>query len=978
MVAALFSIEHLLPALQQAPEQQQTTLILTPNSRLRNKIQQAYSQYCRDQGKRVGYSPRVFSLAEWADELWQQLLDQAYPGCTSAIASQHQRIYLWQQVIKRSELGEALLRAEQLADNADSAYRNLELWQLGLTDVETTADLDAEAFINWSQEFQQLLQEHNLITLENAYHVLIEALQQGHLAREQQIILQSFDDIPPLHRALLNAAAEELHETATPEKANNLVRRVEATNFEAEIRWAAQWSRDCLQQDPNAVIGIIVPNLGQCRDLVERCFTEVFESRALLPETDRYTLPFNFSAGIPLGSTPLVYDTLKLLQLNSSRWEVEPLCDLLHSPFWGDSEAQLPLRTFLSQQLRRLGKLQLSTADLRYYAEQLATKLAAESLPDSNHNLATCLQQVETLRRQALRQNSASGWADLFQQQLAALQWPGNRRLDSNEYQQVNQWYQLLARFSELDATGCRLTLHDALKELQNLATRTHFQAQTPDSPIQILGSLEGAGLTFTHCWVMGLHRRDWPPVPTPNPLLPLDLQRQYNLPHASVERELDFAEALTAGYRGCAEEVVFSSPAFDGETPLYPSTLIADLPLYAQEHQPNTKEHQPITKEHQPHTKEHQPAIAESAPESEEAPKPPTGDTLADYYQRLIASAPPLTLVDCREGPGLTATSQETTTPTVGGSAILQMQATCPFNAFAAFRLGAREEREASFGLSAIERGVILHDALANIWNILKDSQTLQQTAPETLAQLIEEAVSAALAPWQQRRAGEMSPFYCQLEQERLQSLIARWLELEQERPAFNVVCVEKSMLVEFNGLQLNLRIDRIDQLENGQLLLIDYKTGTPKVNRWQGERPDEPQLPLYALCLPQTEDVAAVSFAQVNIKEVKFAGLGELPADGGISGILPSNQVRGLQLPPEWDAVKDYWGNALQNLTREFCQGYAAVDFKDINARRYSEAYTPLNRHLEQMTLAEFIAQRQSTPSAATASNTAAREQH
>jgi len=951
MVAALFSLDHLLSALDPAQEQQQPTLILTPNSRLRNKIQQAYSQHCHSRGSQVGYSPRVFSLAEWADELWQQLLDEAYPRCTRAIANQHQRTYLWQQLIKRSELGAELLRAEQLAVSADAAYRNLELWQLDLTDVEPTDDLDAEVFVNWCRQFRQLLQEHNLITLENAYQVLIDAIKQGHAVRESRIILQSFDDIPPLHRALLETAALQLVEAATPKKANSRVKRVEAADFESEIRWAALWSRDCLQLNPDAVIGIIVPNLGQCRDQVERCFTEIFEPRALLPETSRYTLPFNFSAGIPLGSTPLIYDTLQLLRLNSPRWEVEPLCDLLHSPFWGDSEAQLPLRTLLSQHLRNLGKLQLSTTDLRYFAEQLAEKLGEESTPTSHYNLAACLQQVETLRRQALRQNSARGWAELFQQQLAALQWPGKRRLDSNEYQQVNQWYQLLARFSELDATGCRLPLHEALKELQNLATSTHFQAQTPDSPIQILGSLEGAGLTFTHCWVMGLHRRDWPPIPTPNPLLPLDLQRQHNMPHASVERELEFAEALTSGYRGCAEEVIFSSPAFDGETPLYPSTLIADLTLAATAYQPS---------------------VSASALQAGVPANAGTGDTLTDYYRQLVAKAPPLTLVDCHEGPALLTATAEDTTPTAGGSAILQMQAACPFNAFAAFRLGAREDREASFGLSAIERGVILHDSLANIWNSLKDSQTLQQTAPEALAQLIEGAVSAALAPWQQRRASEITPFYCQLEQQRLQLLISRWLELEQQRPAFSVVCVEKSMLVDFYGLQLNLRVDRIDQLEDGQLLLIDYKTGSPKVNRWQGERPDEPQLPLYALCLSESREVAAVSFAQVNIKDVKFAGLGELPADTAIEGIQPVNQVRGLQLPPEWNAVKEYWGHALQNLTREFCEGYAAVDYKDVNARRYSEAYTPLNRHLEQLAVAEFIRQRQPSQTSTAAPHT------
>ena len=44
--------------------------------------------------------------------------------------------------------------------------------------------------------------------------------------------------------------------------------------------------------------------------------------------------------------------------------------------------------------------------------------------------------------------------------------------------------------------------------------------------------------------------------------------------------------------------------------------------------------------------------------------------------------------------------------------------------------------------------------------------------------------------------------------------------------------------------GLELNGRIDRMDELESGGHALIDYKTGNPTPNDWQGERPEDPQL--------------------------------------------------------------------------------------------------------------------------------------
>src|SRR5690606_33929634 len=114
------------------------------------------------------------------------------------------------------------------------------------------------------------------------------------------------------------------------------VARVEAATEDTEIRAAALWGQAILARNPHAVIGIIVPNLGQTRPQVERIFTEVFEPLAALPQTPRYTLPFNFSAGIPLASTPLVQTALNLLNLNRPTLELESLCSLLHSPFFGD------------------------------------------------------------------------------------------------------------------------------------------------------------------------------------------------------------------------------------------------------------------------------------------------------------------------------------------------------------------------------------------------------------------------------------------------------------------------------------------------------------------------------------------------------------------------------------------------------------------------------------------------------------------
>lgn len=889
MLAALFNIEALREPLAS------NDLVLTANNRLRNHMLRAFSL---QQMRKVWQPPAIAPLHHWINDCWAQLQDQAHPQTAVLIASALQRQLLWEQIILASDTGQELLQAEDLATSADAALRNLQLWRLNTQQLNVDDNTNTASFKIWLKRFEETLQSRGLITIETAQEILLQAFQQGELPRCERLYLYGFDDLPPLHRELLNAASITTIELQGITPATPQVTRTEVTTDHEEIRTAALWSQTQLTQNPRAVIGIIVPNLGQCRAQVERIFTEVFEPLAALPQTPRYTLPFNFSAGIPLATTPLIQSALNLLNLNRKSWELEPLCALLQSPFFSDADNELVVRSPLCERLRKLGQFNISASDLHYHSQKVCTGLGQTK----SDNLAARILTLENDRRAITGQHSASYWVTLFQRQLQQLGWPGTRRLDSQEYQQVKLWYQLLEDFCTLDGANLLFDLHHALKHLRKLAGTTPFQAQTPDSPIQILGALEGASLQFTHCWVMGLNHRQWPPAPAPNPLLPISLQRQHNMPHASAERELVFARALTENYRACAEHVVLSSAHSDGDNELRPSALIRDLPLTPVEAL----------------LMDDQSVLLQSA---------------AQKNYTAIAASQTLELVHCASGPALVVGDA----PVRGGSNLFKYQAACPFNAFAQLRLGARKIDDPVPGFSPMERGTILHDALAAVWRKLGNSQALFALSDENLHALLTSAIAEAIQPLQQKRLRELGSFYCQLEHERLLQLLTAWLENEKTRPAFSVVAIEEEQAILFAGLILKLRIDRIDQLDNNRLLLIDYKTGLPKAKSWLGERPDEPQLPLYAVS--HNAPVAAIAFAQINAKAITWIGTGEL----GVyhEGINPP--------PQDWNLQLDEWRNHLQRLAQDFIAGDARVDFKDKGAEQYAEDLLPLNRLAE-----------------------------
>jgi RecB family exonuclease len=129
--------------------------------------------------------------------------------------------------------------------------------------------------------------------------------------------------------------------------------------------------------------------------------------------------------------------------------------------------------------------------------------------------------------------------------------------------------------------------------------------------------------------------------------------------------------------------------------------------------------------------------------------------------------------------------------------------------------------------------------------------------------------------------------------------------------------------------GLSIETAVDRIDRLADGRKLVIDYKTGDPstiKASAWFGDRPDEPQLPLYAT--HAQGDVAAVVFARVRRGQCSWEGRAR---DGDI---IPP--IKSFKESPEacehsdWPALLEEWRSILENLALAFRSGDARVDPK------------------------------------------------
>ena len=228
------------------------------------------------------------------------------------------------------------------------------------------------------------------------------------------------------------------------------------------------------------------------------------------------------------------------------------------------------------------------------------------------------------------------------------------------------------------------------------------------------------------------------------------------------------------------------------------------------------------------------------------------------------------------------------------------------------------------------------MHAALRQIWTEIDELAALQAMSPPARRQTVETAVDQALDDLTRIDRLALSASSRRLEAACLVQTLDDWLSLESRREPFRVVGREEPIELNIGGLALKGTIDRIDELEDGGSVLIDYKTGSSsRAADWQpGARLADVQLPAYAVSLQSAP--VAVSFAKVRADSQGFAGLAEV--ETGMPGVkaLAAAGKPWAELPA-WADLLAAWRENLEALATEFLAGHAAVAPREPKVCRY-----------------------------------------
>src|SRR5262249_56176456 len=104
---------------------------------------------------------------------------------------------------------------------------------------------------------------------------------------------------------------------------------------------------------------------------------------------------------------------------------------------------------------------------------------------------------AEHRKQRLLGAELPGNWARAFGEGLALLGFPGERALDSAEYQTLKKWHEVLGRFAGLERIVPKMRFDEALARLRRVAADTIFQPESPTVPIQVLALLEPPRIDF-------------------------------------------------------------------------------------------------------------------------------------------------------------------------------------------------------------------------------------------------------------------------------------------------------------------------------------------------------------------------------------------------------------------------------------------------------------------------------------------------
>jgi hypothetical protein len=226
------------------------------------------------------------------------------------------------------------------------------------------------------------------------------------------------------------------------------------------------------------------------------------------------------------------------------------------------------------------------------------------------------------------------------------------------------------------------------------------------------------------------------------------------------------------------------------------------------------------------------------------------------------------------------------------------------------------------------------VHDALFRLYEHLPTQKEICGWNSAELGKRIAVAVDQAFERHERHTDSVLRQIF-KLERRRTETLLASVVAVDRERSEFAIGAVERSLEGQLGPLKISLRGDRIDELDNAEILILDYKTGATKKFLTSGE-PRDMQLVVYA-CISDRA-VAGLGLFYVDSKLTAIDGAGPAIADNAEFD--------------EWQNTLEHWKQQVVDAASDIASGDVRVssvqDGRDARPLNLLSRFPELKREL------------------------------
>ena len=683
-----------------------------------------------------------------------------------------------------------------------------------------------------------------------------------------QLICDSFD-LPTISKTIFDNSNKFMPlELSKPKLSNPELFKIECRDFVHEINLAACWASN---KDLVGDIGVVVLDLDKKYSQVDYIFSNIFSE-----------IEYNIDISIKLKNFLLVDIALLILQIancyiTKENIKYEDFSKLLRTKFIFGGTLELGSRSYIDYILRE-------KVDYKFNWQYIKNNLSKISQQNDSYSInlfiTLCDKFTIAIDNRNLIGNLATKyscdyWVKFIQEILQIFGW-GEENIDIQEQHIVYCWQDMLNQYIELesflgkhDLTEC-IKILVKLSKLYNVTKTNNFLNSSKDrqqKSINILSLSSAIQSKFDYLWVCGLSETNWLPEDQFNPFLPIVLQKQFGIDSVNIEKNKYFQQLINITNK----QFICSYPLYIDNNLVRHSQLINDFPEFVANLSLKTDQKNKLKPDLEIY-------IDDNAP----------------IYKKNIFS----------------------------GTKFLKLQAACPFQANAKIRMQAYcLEKPASY-LSKSIKGEILHKTLAQFWLKYKNSSVLKQLPINIIKQELFSITNEILYDFKKNKPTTLNAAIIQLETNRIANLCFDFIKkYDLTRAEFFVIHLEEKFTVKLQEFLINVKLDRIDQLTNGDLLVIDYKTGQTSMGIWDPNSLDDPQLPIYSLCLG---NIKGLILAVIRTDKLELLAMLEHKLD--LANLADIKYI----CPPNWNQHLELWHKNLYKLATEFKNGLAIVDPK------------------------------------------------